>query len=310
MKYISVIVPVYNVEKYIKRCVESILNQTLEQIELILIDDGSVDNSGKICDEFQEKDNRVSVIHQKNQGVSIARNNGLDIATGKYIAFIDADDFIDARMFQTMFETAEKENSDLAICGSDYVDVDGNIKETYLEKEREILTREEIFQRYFDMPPSIRKAVWNKIFRRDLLQNLKFSPGIKMAEDAEFLFEYIKKIEKAVLIHKPLYKNCERPGSATRGGLTAQEMLPALEIYKNNFQYIAQNYPHLICHAQAYYLDECALTYSRCKNQNIKSDVISGLRGNIISELIRMLLNTEIKWKAKLYYCLIALEIV
>ena len=100
---ISIIIPVYNVEKYLRRCLNSIINQTYKDIEIILVDDGSTDNSGKICDEYKEKDNRIVVIHKENGGLSDARNAGIDIAKGKYIGFIDSDDFADIRMYEIIY---------------------------------------------------------------------------------------------------------------------------------------------------------------------------------------------------------------
>ena len=113
---ISVIVPVYNVEKYISRCIESIMKQTYKNIEIILIDDGSTDNSGKICDEYSLKDDRINVIHKKNGGLSDARNTGLDIAKGKYISLIDSDDFVSKFFIETLYNTCKNENCEIAIC--------------------------------------------------------------------------------------------------------------------------------------------------------------------------------------------------
>ena len=100
---VSVIVPVYNVEKYLDRCLDSIINQTLNEIEIILVDDGSTDSSGEKCDEYKKKDLRIKVIHKKNKGLGYARNSGLEVATGKYIAFVDSDDYIDRRMFESLY---------------------------------------------------------------------------------------------------------------------------------------------------------------------------------------------------------------
>ena len=104
---VSVIVPIYNVEKYLDRCMQSVLNQTLKDIEIIMVDDGSPDNCPSMCDEYARKDNRIKVIHKKNGGLGFARNSGLEIATGEYVAFIDSDDFIDTSMYETLYNTAK-----------------------------------------------------------------------------------------------------------------------------------------------------------------------------------------------------------
>ena len=113
---LSIIVPVYNVEKYIERCIKSILNQSFTNFELILVDDGSPDNCGKICDEYKKKDSRIKVIHKKNGGLSDARNAGIERAKGEYIAFVDSDDFINKYMYEILYKNAKKWDADISIC--------------------------------------------------------------------------------------------------------------------------------------------------------------------------------------------------
>ena len=113
---ISVIVPVYNVEKYLVQCINSILNQTIKNLEIILVDDGSLDNSGKICDEFSKKDDRIVAIHKENNGLSSARNAGLEIANGNYIGFVDSDDWLDEHMYEILLKLIKENNSDISCC--------------------------------------------------------------------------------------------------------------------------------------------------------------------------------------------------
>ena len=117
MPKISIIVPVYNVEKYLRKCVDSILNQTFKDFELILVDDGSIDTSGKICDEYNLKDNRIKVIHKENGGLSSARNAGLDIAQGEYIGFVDSDDWIELDMYEELYKICKENDTDVGIVG-------------------------------------------------------------------------------------------------------------------------------------------------------------------------------------------------
>ena len=124
---LSVIVPIYNVEKYLPKCIDSILAQNYSEIEVILVDDGSPDGCPEICDNYAEKDKRIVVIHQKNLGVSAARNAGLKAAHGEYIGFVDPDDWISPSMYQEMITALERENADLAICGYDYYDENGAV---------------------------------------------------------------------------------------------------------------------------------------------------------------------------------------
>ena len=120
-KKVSVIIPVYNVEKYLKECIQSVLRQTYKNLEIILVDDGSKDNSGNICDEYAKRDERIKVIHKKNGGLSDARNAGIDICTGEYIAFLDSDDFIEEDMYEFLVKNLEKAKADISICQVYYV---------------------------------------------------------------------------------------------------------------------------------------------------------------------------------------------
>ena len=144
MKKISVIVPVYKVEAVLKKCLDSIITQTYENLEIILVDDGSPDISGKICDEYSKRDSRVKVIHKKNAGVAAARNSGLKVATGEYCTFVDSDDYVSPNIYQILLNSIVSSKSDVAICNIEYFD-DNNIpiyKESPLKDE--ILTRNQL----------------------------------------------------------------------------------------------------------------------------------------------------------------------
>ena len=128
---ITVIVPVYNVEKYLRRCLDSIIRQTYQNLEILCIDDGSIDNSGEICEQYAARDARIKVIHQENQGLSTARNRGLDTATGEYIAFVDSDDYIAADVLEQLYQSAVSSDATCVICGYNCVDSNGSILSTY-----------------------------------------------------------------------------------------------------------------------------------------------------------------------------------
>ena len=128
MPKVSIIVPVYNVEKYLDRCMSSLLNQTLKDIEIIMVDDESPDNCPQLCDEYARKDERVKVIHKKNGGLGLARNSGLEIATGEYVAFVDSDDFVDINMYQELYSTADSYDSDIVYCGFYEYKNESNVK--------------------------------------------------------------------------------------------------------------------------------------------------------------------------------------
>lgn len=201
---LSVIVPVYKVEKYIQRCLESIINQTYRDLEIILIDDESPDNCGKICDEYAKKDNRIRVIHQKNGKQSGARNSGLDIATGDYVTFVDSDDWIDEDMYRTIIEIAENKHADIVECGYRFYRP-WKTENKYLcfddtEKISEFTNTEALNMLYFGPQRfgGLTIMVWNKIYRAELLKNIRFLKGY-IFEDVEFTpkaFFYANKIVK------------------------------------------------------------------------------------------------------------------
>lgn len=189
---ISVIVPVYNSEKYLKRCIDSILNQTYKAIELILVDDGSPDNCGKICDEYAKKDKRVRVIHKTNAGVSAARNSGLEIASGNYATFVDSDDYIEPEMYGNMMEKVHQYNCDVVMCDciKDFTDhseiYTHDIRAGFYDKEQlvneyypHLLMMENV-----EYPATISNCLI--LFNRNKLGNLRYVVGVRYSEDLLF----------------------------------------------------------------------------------------------------------------------------
>lgn len=189
---ISVIVPVYNSEKYLKRCIDSILNQTYKAIELILVDDGSPDNCGKICDEYAKKDKRVRVIHKTNAGVSAARNLGLEIASGNYATFVDSDDYIEPEMYSNMMEKVHQYNCDVVMCDciKDFTDH----SEIYTHDIRAgFYDKEQLINEYYphllmmenvEYPATISNCL--TLFNRNKLGNLRYVVGVRYSEDLLF----------------------------------------------------------------------------------------------------------------------------
>lgn len=216
---VSVIIPVYKVEKYIHRCIDSVLDQTLRDIEVILVDDGSPDNCGVICDEYASKDARVKVIHKENAGVSSARNSGLQIATGEYIGFVDSDDYISETMFEFMYRQAVLADAEMSICH--FTVTDG--KHDSLSHQTEYADGKIIrfnpikaFEVIADFSLPVQVAVWNKIYKRKLIQGLLFDTNKRMAEDLEFLMRALIKCTSVVYIPYPLYAYfAQREGAAT-----------------------------------------------------------------------------------------------
>ena len=202
---ISVIVPVYNVEKYLDRCIESIANQTYKNLEIILVDDGSPDNCPKICGKWAKKDKRIKVIHKENGGVSSARNIGIDDASGDYIGFVDSDDFIEKNMYGLMLKKIESTDSDGCFCDVRYIGT-SSTEEIHLWKKTKF-KKNEMLSNFFDYN-GINFSVCNKLFRRDKLNNIRFNEKIFIKEDALFCIEYYNNTETICRMDKALYNYC------------------------------------------------------------------------------------------------------
>ena len=202
---ISVIVPVYNVERYIRQCVESILEQTYADLEIILVDDGSTDGSGSICDEYKLKDDRVVVIHKCNGGLSDARNAGLDIARGEYIGFVDSDDYIEPDMYEVLYKNCERYAADLATARFVKFNTQGEDRKNFTENI-EVFSREEMLRLFIvgDRRYEITMSVWDRLYKRELISDLRFPVG-KCYEDIVFSTKVIEKSKINVYIDRALY---------------------------------------------------------------------------------------------------------
>lgn len=237
MPELSIIVPVYKVEPYLRRCIDSILAQTFRDFELILIDDGSPDNCGTICDEYAAKDERIIVIHQKNQGVSAARNAGLDIATGKYVSFLDADDTFSENMFSIMTLIQKKQDVDVVICGFNSITENGMlIAESNVIERR--YTKDELVTAVYSLPNPVEGVCWNKLFLRSKIDGLRYKIGMSRAEDTLFQLEYFMHIHSGYAISERLCNITQRHNSASRTE-TVNAMAEALtgvrQVYQSAF---------------------------------------------------------------------------
>lgn len=222
---VSVIVPIYNVEKYLDRCMQSVLNQTLKDIEIIMVDDGSPDNCPSMCDEYARKDNRIKVIHKKNGGLGFARNSGLEIATGEYVAFIDSDDFIDTSMYETLYNTAKTHGLDTCFCGFNYY------KNGKVTSRREVTElkffrgKSEVKEFLLDMvgpapsyPHEVKylMCVWKAIYSMSVINeyNLRFDSEKELAsEDILFHAIYLPRCQNIGFIPGCFYYYCENASS-------------------------------------------------------------------------------------------------
>lgn len=245
MPKISIIMPVYKVEKYVGKTIESILNQTLTDFEFFAIDDGSPDSSGKICDEYAQKDSRIKVIHKKNGGAPEARNVAIEKATGKYMYFIDSDDWIENEMLQNMYELAEKNSADLVVTGfcmeyfenGEYVTYKNKINDCIYENKEEFRKNA-----YKYLNNSILSLPWNKLYlsQRIKNENIRF-PNTKW-DDHHFNMEYLMNVEKVVMSSMTMYHwYRSREGSETMINYSDPKMF---EKRKEHYEHILKLYKY------------------------------------------------------------------
>ena len=199
---ISIIVPVYNTEKYITRCINSILEQTFENWELLLIDDGSRDSSGKICDIFQKKDSRIKVIHKKNEGVSIARNLGITLSKGNYITFVDSDDWIDKDYLELMYIAIKKMNVDILVTGCVY-EKENKRENPFKIGKPEVFSKNKAQIEFLKQDKFI-WSIYDKLYNKNLFNKYRFNVNLKIAEDMMLFWQLINSVEK--IGYFPLYK--------------------------------------------------------------------------------------------------------
>ena len=243
---VSIIVPVYNAEQYLRRCVDSILNQEYTDFELFLVNDGSTDSSGDICEEYGNKDTRVIVIQKENTGVSDSRNLALDRARGKYLQFLDSDDWITPDATRLFVRAAEEYGCDMVI--SDFYRVVGERLSPKGDIEEEgVLTREEFAAHMMENPADFYYGVlWNKLYRRDIVEehNLRMDTDISWCEDFMFNLEYIRYAKVFYALHAPIYYYVKRKGSLASQGIniskTVKMKLNVFEYYNNFYKHVLE----------------------------------------------------------------------
>ncbi len=243
MELISIIVPVYKVEKYLRKCVDSILAQTYTNLEIILVDDGSPDNCGRICDEYAVKDSRVIVIHQKNGGLSAARNAGLDIATGDYIGFVDSDDYIATDMYEKLHSALTENKADVSICNYAYVDSHYRLLNKESPIKKEVLNNTEIIEKTAEKNYWYFITVVNRLYKAKLFFKLRFEIG-KTNEDEFIAHKIFCQCKKIAVIEDYLYYYFQREDSIMGRTVTIKRADGVEGIYKR-LQFLKENYPEV-----------------------------------------------------------------
>ena len=228
---LSIVVPVYKVERFLEKCVNSILNQTFQDFELILVDDGSPDSCPEICDRLARQDNRIRVIHQENRGLSGARNAGIDIAAGRYIGFVDSDDYIAPDMYEKLLNAIHREQAQIAICNFQSVDENG----AYLDGTQDLLepgtyTGLEILQKVADRNATPYQVAWNKVYHRDVFRTLRYDLG-KLNEDTRLFAPLFYSVQRVVCIEDALYFYVNNSESIMRRKATLRNLDSAEAFY-------------------------------------------------------------------------------
>lgn len=239
MNLISVIIPIYNVRNYLRRCVDSVCNQEYRNLEIILVDDGSTDESGRLCDEYAEADTRIKVIHQKNAGLSAARNSGIDVAQGEYIVFVDSDDWVHESYVSHLYELLQENDSDIAICSYYYVDRDYAVLPPLATESVETISGDEAVYRCTDVRISEKYNVaWNKIYHRSLFKTIRYPVG-KINEDEFTSYKLYKLANKVTITDKCLYYYYQRSDSIMNKPFSYKN-LAKLEAYEERIELLQQ----------------------------------------------------------------------
>lgn len=237
---ISVIVPIYRVEKFLPQCIESVLNQTFTDFELILVDDGSPDRCPEICDETAKRDARVRVIHQANAGLSAARNAGIEVAHGAWLSFVDSDDYIAPQFYEKLYQTAQRTDADCVMCSVQNVDESGKpIDSALMRVADEVKTGREVLRKIGRDGVTPYLTAWNKLYRRKLFNTLRYPAG-RQNEDVFVFAELFCQVQRAVCVAEPLYFYRKRIGSIMNSVVTLRN-LDEMWAYVNCFEHLQQD---------------------------------------------------------------------
>ena len=270
---VTIIVPVYNTEKYLSRCLDSLINQTLDSLEILLIDDGSTDGSGYICDEYAHNYKNVKVIHQDNLGQAEARNTGLKMATGEFIGFVDSDDWITPCMYEMLLNCMLKEEADVVEC--EYIQTNKNLEDVGHEKEDKysmiVFFNDDILKQHL-MGKYFKSVIWNKLYRRDVI-NCNFRKD-KHLEDIFWLYPILSNCKKGIHINRKMYFYFQRENSLSNEPYSLKK-LEAVECAYERALYIASNKKELIEIAEANKIAEGMFHYQKLLiNSNLDSEKV------------------------------------
>ena len=298
---ISVIIPVYNVEKYLDKCVESVIKQTHKNLEIVLVDDGSLDNCPKMCDRWTKKDNRIKVIHKENGGLSDARNVGIDNTIGKYIYFLDSDDYIDKDMLENLYNDMKKNNSKISACG--FIYETENKKEPYYCKENYVENSESVLKRIFQ-DNDISTCIWDKLYQRDLFDEIRFPKG-KIHEDTATLYKLIDKAKVISHISKAQHHYVQREGSILNSKFDTKQL--DIVFFKEEIVFfIKEKYQNILEEAENFYIQQLNKSIVLCYKNKLKKEYKT-LKKKLKAYFPRIMKNSKMTTRTKIKSTIIIL---
>lgn len=290
---VSIIVPIYNVEPYLDICINSLVRQTYTNLEIILVDDGSEDKSGEICDLWAKKDNRIKVIHKKNGGASDARNKGLDISLGDIISFIDSDDYISIYFYENLINIMEQTNADIVECGFKMFNKKEKINDSYIYNfDYKCFNTQEAMQELI-LNHNLSTIPCNKIYKRHVIDKLRFKVG-KGHEDDFYMYLVFDNIKKITKVNDELYYYLQREDS-TMGKMYNLKRLDAIEAKYERFKYIEKKYKDLTLLAKKDVLFGCMYSYQQLLKTKQKKEINKGRK--ILKRYIDNILFTRSEYR-------------
>lgn len=292
MSKVTILSPCYNVEKFLPKCLDSIINQTYRDLQIVMIDDGSRDNTWSILQEYAAKDPRIEVYHQENQGVATTRNNLLDKVKGDYVLFVDSDDWIEPDMVEFLVTKATENQAEVAMCGM-------VVNDTPVEAEyNESLMSKEDCIRAFLFHKELKGSLWNKLVETSLLHNAKFHCGISYGEDALFCWHFFQKAQRAVMTDRQLYHYRMNDASLSHEGFGPKKF-SAHTVWTTICKETEEKYPQFVDIAKGHFCFSMLVLYKNALHSGYpKDDVIQTLAGVVkkYREKMRRMKCAGMKW--------------
>lgn len=307
MALVSVVIPIYNVKDYLERCVQSVVTQSVTDLEIILVDDGSTDGSGELCETLKSKDSRIQVIHQVNQGLGPARNSGLAIATGMYLSFIDSDDWIEQNTYEILVNSMERNHCQIATCGRKIVDDEKCLDLVYCSDDEKVLVGEEIIEHYL-LQNNMNMSACDKLFERSLFENIQFPSGY-VSEDVVPIYEVLKRVDRIALTGKPLYNYYCRPGSLSRSCYFSRKGMGLWMYCAQVAGDVKTNFPRLREQADYYEYDALISTWRKILRANYRGEERKQVWDRIKQVYFKMVSNQYMHKKQRIYALLMILRV-